>query len=80
MKVVFKGLIETKTGGGCASCGKRAKSGNRFVTSKSYFLPSGDNKTFVMDKPVEVSERDGQFLLSYIEKTKDGIRKVFEKA
>lgn len=79
MKVVFKGLLESRAGGGCASCGKRAKSSNRFVTEKSYFLPSGDNKTFVMDKPVEVSDKDGEFLLSYIEKTKDGIRQVFQK-
>lgn len=79
MKVVFNGLMENVKSGGCTSCGKAGKSEKRFVSTKSYFLPSGLQKTFVVGEVVEVNERDGNFLLSYVETTSGGQRKIFEK-
>jgi len=63
MKLVFNGLIEKKNGGGC-NC-KRQNSSYGFVSSRMYILPSGATKTFYVGKEEEVSDRDGQFLLSY---------------
>lgn len=79
MRVVFNGLIETKTSGGCTSCGRAAKSTKRLTTTKTYFLPSGNEKTFIVGEVVDVSDKDGEFLLSYIEHTSDGTRRVFDK-
>lgn len=79
MIVVFNGVVETHKSGGCTSCGRQAKSSKHLATSKSYFLPSGRNKTFVMGRAEEVSDEDGNFLLSYIEHTEDGTRRVFDK-
>lgn len=63
MKIKFNGLIEKKSGGGC-NC-KKSGSEYGFVGSRMYILPSGATKTFFVGKEEEVSERDGQFLLSY---------------
>ena len=77
MKVVFNGTIEKKEHG-CNCKGKVSSSS--FVRSKMYILPSGRTQTFVVGKPVEVSERDGQFLLSYIYTDINGdTRAVFSK-
>lgn len=78
MKVVFNGLMETKSGG-CSSCGKRKKTEQGFTTTKHYFLPSGREETFYMGRPVEVSDTDGAFLLSYETTDKNGTRKVFSR-
>lgn len=78
MTVVFNGTVEKKTSGGCKCKGKTTSSS--FVRSKMYILPSGRTKTFIIGQPVEVSERDGQFLLSYIYKDVNGdLRAVFSK-
>lgn len=78
MKVVFNGTIEKKTSGGCNCRGKTTSSS--FVRSKMYILPSGRSQNFVVGQPVEVSERDGQFLLSYIYKDVNGdMRAIFSK-
>lgn len=77
MKVVFNGLLERKQSGGC-NC-KKSASGYNFVNSRMYILPSGQNKVFYVGKVEEVSERDGQFLLSYNSQDSNGIRKVFTK-
>lgn len=78
MKVVFNGTIEKKSSGGCNCKGKVSSSS--FVRSKMYIMPSGRSQTFVVGQPVEVSERDGQFLLSYIYTDINGdTRAVFSK-
>lgn len=79
MKVVFNGLLEKRSkGSGCKCRGN--KPAVTFVSSKSYILPSGAIQTFVQDRPVEVSDRDGKFLLSYIYTDANGAkRSVFSE-
>lgn len=78
MKVVFNGTIEKKTSGGCNCRGKVTNSS--FVRSKMYILPSGLTQNFIVGQPVEVSETDGKFLLSYVYKDINGdSRAVFSK-
>lgn len=79
MKVKFNGLMEDVKRGGCTSCGKAGISEKRFISTKSYFMPSGLQKTFIVGETYEVSERDGSFLLSYMETSKDGQRRIFEE-
>lgn len=63
MTVKFNGVVEKRTKG-CSSCGHK-KYESVFMTKKSYFLPSGIEKTFYVGAPVELSEADANFLLSY---------------
>lgn len=78
MKVVYKGQIE-KTETGCIPCGARRKGESRFVTSKSFHVPSGKYITFHIDQEVEVSDRDGRFLLEYNYEDINGLRRrIFE--
>ena len=77
MKVVFNGTVEKKSSG-CNCKGRQTSSS--FVRSKMYILPSGRNMNFIAGKPVEVSEQDGQFLLSYVYKDANGdMRAIFSK-
>lgn len=77
MKVVFNGTIEKKQSG-CNCRGKVTSSS--FVRSKMYILPSGSTQHFVVGQPVEVSEEDGEFLLSYVYKDVNGdSRAIFSK-
>lgn len=78
MKVVFNGTVEKRTGGGCRCKGKVTNS--TFVRSKMYILPSGISQRFIAGQPVDVSEQDGKFLLSYIYKDANGdTRAIFSK-
>ena len=78
MKVVFNGTIEKRSSGGCNCKGKTTSSS--FVRSKMYILPSGRSQNFILGQPVEVSDRDGAFLLSYIYKDVNGdLRAVFSR-
>ena len=78
MKVVFKGTIEKRSSGGCNCKGKVSSS--TFVRSKFYILPSGRSHQFSIGQPVEVSDKDGEFLLSYIYADVNGdTRAVFSK-
>lgn len=77
MKVMFQGIVE-KRRSGCPVCGRRGGS-STFSTMKTYILPSGITKTFRVGKPEEVSDRDGEFLLTYKYTDKDGnVNSVFE--
>lgn len=76
MKIVFNGLLEKKSGG--CNC-KRQGSEYGFVQHRMYILPSGQTKTFYKDKVEEVSDGDGEFLLSYNSVDANGTRKVFTK-
>lgn len=78
MKVVFQGLLE-KTSSGCRACG-RSKSRARFVSSKTYILPSGEVKTFRVGEEYELNDFDARFLLSYNSPDANGLsRQVFEE-
>ena len=78
MKVVFNGTIEKRNSGGCNCKGKISSSS--FISNKMYILPSGRTEHFIVGKPVEVSENDGNFLLSYIYKDINGdTRAVFSE-
>ena len=76
MKIVFNGLLEKKSGG--CNC-KRQSSEYGFVNSRMYILPSGKQKTFYVGSIEEVSDRDGEFLLSYKSHDANGERAVFSK-
>lgn len=79
MKIKFNGVLEKKSGG-CAKCGHKAKSKYGFTSTKMYILPSGQTKTFRVGAVTEVSEQDGNFLLSYIYDDVNGNKRpVFEK-
>ena len=78
MTVVFNGTVEKRSSGGCKCKGKVTSS--TFVRSKMYILPSGKSQQFIVGQPKEVSERDGEFLLSYVYKDVNGdLRAVFSK-
>ena len=72
MIVEFQGIVETKKRG-CPVCGG-SHSQKSFQYTKEYVLPSGIRKKFRAGVPVEVSDSDGNFLLSY-----NTERKVFER-
>ncbi len=78
MKIMFNGLLEKKQSGGGCNC-KKQGNGYGFVNSRMYILPSGQTKTFFVGKVEEVSNRDGEFLLSYNSVDANGTRKVFTK-
>ena len=78
MTVVFNGTIERRSSGGCNCKGKVTSSS--FVRSKMYILPSGRTENFIAGQPKEVSQQDGEFLLSYVYKDVNGdSRAVFSK-
>ena len=64
MKIKFKGLYETKSAG-CGVCGRRRSVGKKFLTSKTYYLPSGTAMTFRINEIYDVVDKDGAFLLQY---------------
>lgn len=77
MRIVFNGIIE-KARKGCGACGKR-RTENQFMMSKTYILPSGRSQTFRVGQEVDVSDRDGNFLLQYKYQTPEGeVKNVFE--
>lgn len=79
MKVIFNGTLE-KVSGGCSKCGSKRKGGLSFVRAKKYILPSGMEKIFRVGVPEEVSDIDGNFLLSYEYTDANGDRrKIFER-
>lgn len=77
MKIVFNGIIE-KARKGCSACGRR-RTENQFMMSKTYILPSGRSQTFRVGQVVDVSDKDGNFLLQYKYRSPDGeVKQVFE--
>lgn len=73
MKIKFNGTVGRRSGG-CSACGHKS-SGDGFLTTKTYILPSGITKTFRAGKCVEVKDIDAEFLLLY-QYEKDG--KVYQ--
>ena len=77
MKVVFNGVLERHSKG-CNCKGK--VSDTVYLNTKMYILPSGLSIQFYVGKPVEVSETDGKFLLSYVYADVNGSqRAIFSK-
>lgn len=77
MKVRFNGVIE-ETQKGCHVCHGRTTH-SQMTTHKAYYLPSGRRVTFRVGVPVEVSQADGEYLLTEDYKLPNGKRKkVFE--
>lgn len=74
MKLRFNGMFVNKASGGCGVCGTRTKSGRRFVTHKTFILPSGQTRSFSVTEEYEVADVDGNFLLSYSQIDADGVR------
>lgn len=80
MIVKFNGIMQRKTGGGCSRCGQKSSSKYKMMTSKMFVLPSGRTLTFFTGRETEVSDKDGQFLMSYTYTDKDGqTQNVFTK-
>lgn len=73
MKIRFNGMFRTIKKG-CAPCGHKVVSGKAFLSTWSPILPSGVMRTFHVNEVYEVSEADGNFLLSYSQVDKDGVR------
>lgn len=63
MRLKFNGSME-KNSKGCPVCGGRHTE-YRFTTTRSFYLPSGSMKTFRAGQTYDVTERDGEFLLTY---------------
>lgn len=79
MKVVFNGVMEVRSGG-CIPCGAKRASKRSMSMTKMYILPSGAIKTFRVGKAEEVSDSDGEFLMSYTYTDDDGtVRTVFDE-
>lgn len=77
MTIEFKGMLTLKSKG-CAKCGTKQKSEYGFVDSRRFILPSGIQRTFHVGRKEEVTERDGEFLLSYNYEDANGLtRPVF---
>ena len=76
MRLKFNGVMEKKSDG-CPVCGGR-RSTYKFASVRSYYLPSGGMKTFRAGQTYEVSERDGNFLLSYRYKVNGKEQHAFE--
>lgn len=80
MKVKFNGVLEQRESSGCSACGKRAKGGAVFVTSRNYILPSGIIMDFRMGEVYDLGDLDANFLLSYNGPDANGqSRAVFEE-
>lgn len=63
MKLMFLGKkISRKRG--CPVCGSRGKTEYKVSTVSTYYLPSGSVITARVGRELEVSESDGEFLLS----------------
>lgn len=73
MKVKFNGMFRNiKTG--CAPCGQKVHGKRAFLTNRTFILPSGMTMSFHLGEVYEVSDLDGNFLLTYSQEDKDGLR------
>ena len=77
MRIKFNGIVGNAKGG-CIPCGKKAKSGKSFQTTKLYILPSGREILFRAGKWEEVTESEAEYLMrtNYIDGNE--VKKVFE--
>lgn len=75
MRIMFNGIIE-KRKSGCKCSGGRTDT--VFISNRIYTMPSGTTKRFRAGKVEEVSDIDGNFLLSYTYQVGNEIKRVFE--
>ena len=75
MRVRFNGMFvnKSRSGGGC-KCHGSTIGGRAFLAHKTFILPSGLTRTFRVGEEYDVSDLDGNFLLSYSQTDKDGVR------
>lgn len=75
MRVRFNGMFAIKShrSGGCR-CHGSTVGGRVFLTHKTFVLPSGAVRTFSVGEEYDVNDIDGNFLLSYSQVDKDGVR------
>lgn len=78
MKVVFKGIRESRMSG-CSSCGSRRQISGVFERTKKMTLPSGTTRIFTAGRTENVSEADGQFLLAQTYLDRDSEIPMFEE-
>lgn len=78
LKVIFKGVRESRVSG-CSSCGSRRQMSGTFERTKKMILPSGMTRTFVAGRAETVSESDGQFLLDQTYIDRDSEIPMFEE-
>lgn len=78
LKVVFKGIRESRMSG-CTSCGSRRKMSGVFERTKKMTLPSGATRTFIAGRIESVSEGDGHFLLAQTYIDHDSELSMFEE-
>lgn len=71
MIVKFNGIMQRKQGG-CSKCGAKSSTTYKMMPSKMFILPSGRTVTFFVNREIEVSDTDGEFLLQYKYTDKDG--------
>ena len=72
MKVRFNGMFVKKSKG-CGCSGRKTSTSKSFMIHKTFILPSGRTMSFSIDQEYEVSDLDGNFLLSYTQIDKDGL-------
>lgn len=63
MTLMFLGKKLSKKHG-CPVCGSRGKTEYKVSTVNTYYLPSGSVITARVGRPIEVDDKDGEFLLS----------------
>lgn len=73
MLVRFNGMYQNVKSG-CVPCGHKVVGKRTFMISRTFILPSGITKSFHIGEEYEVSDLDGNFLLSYSQVDKDGLR------
>lgn len=75
MRIRFNGMFMNKSSanGGCRCHGTRVGA-QMFITHKSFVLPSGATQSFSVGQEYDVSDLDGNFLLSYSQIDKNGVR------
>lgn len=78
MKIKFNGMFQTMQSG-CIPCGRKGTTKKSFSSSKSVILPSGNQKIFHRGEEVEVSDLDGEWLLSWTETESGMERHIFTR-
>lgn len=73
MKVKFNGIMTTIQTG-CVPCGHGGTSTRGFKSSEWLMLPSGSQKEFHKGEVVEVSDYDGEWLLTLMYVDQNGMR------
>lgn len=74
MRVRFNGMFVNGTKRRCNCAGGGSVTGRVFLTHKTFVLPSGQTRAFSVGEEYEVPDIDGNFLLSYSQIDKNGVK------